>query len=192
MAYVALLDHPRKLVARLARIYGRRRFGRDTEPVRAGSHHSGVLLAQGLLEAGAGFGWKKLDEHTALLASQAVSGAIGCSWCIDFGYYESLQRGQAPEKVRDLPTWRDSDAYTDTERAVLEYAEAATATPANVTQEIADELHKHFTDEQIVELAAWVCLENYRSRFNAGLGLKSEGFSDTCRVPPPTPDDEQS
>ena len=31
-------------------------------------------------------------------------------------------------------------------------------------------------------MAAWVALENYRSRFNAGLGLKSQGFSDSCRV----------
>ena len=37
--------------------------------------------------------------------------------------------------------------------------------------------------KEIVELTGWIALENYRSRFNAGLGLKSEGFSDSCEIP---------
>jgi alkylhydroperoxidase family enzyme len=41
----------------------------------------------------------------------------------------------------------------------------------------------HLTDPEFVELAAWVALENFRSRFNAGLGLKSQGFSDGCDIP---------
>jgi len=28
-----------------------------------------------------------------------------------------------------------------------------------------------------------VALENFRSRFNAGLGLRSQGFSDNCDIP---------
>ena len=34
-----------------------------------------------------------------------------------------------------------------------------------------------------MELAAWVAMENFRSRFNAGLGLRSQGFSDHCDLP---------
>jgi alkylhydroperoxidase family enzyme len=183
MANVPLVEHPTRLFPRLAGIYGRRRFGRATEPVQAASHHSGVLVASGLIEAAAAQGWHKLDPHLALLAQQAAAGAIGCSWCIDYGYYEGLQRGQEPAKVRDVPKWRGSTVYSDDERTVLEYAEAASSTPVEVSDDLVRRLHQHFSDEQIVELAAWVALENYRSRFNAGLGLRSQGFSDTCRVP---------
>ena len=108
---------------------------------------------------------------------------IGCSWCIDFGYYSGLQEGMDPAKVRDVARWRDSEVYTDKERALLEYAEAASSTPAQVSDELVGRLHRHFTEPEMVELAAWVALENYRSRFNAGLGLHSQGFSDSCRVP---------
>ena len=118
-----------------------------------------------------------------LLAVQASAGAIGCSWCVDFGYYEGLQRGLDPAKVRDVPRWRDTDVYDDRERAVLEYAEAASATPAAVTEDLVTRLRSMFSDAEIVELASWVALENYRSRFNAGLGLHSQGFSDSCRIP---------
>ena len=43
----------------------------------------------------------------------------------------------------------------------------------------------HLSDAEFVELAAWVALENFRSRFNAGLGLRSQGFSDNCDSPVP-------
>lgn len=183
MANVSLVERPNGLIPRLAAAYSRRRFGRDVQPVQAASHHSGVLVAAGLIEAAAERGWKKLDPHLALLAVQASAGLIGCSWCTDFGYYENLQRGQDPIKVRDVPIWRDSTVYTDKERAVLEYAEAATATPAAVSEDLVRRLHDHFSEQEMVELAAWVALENYRSRFNAGLGLQAQGFSDNCRVP---------
>lgn len=183
MAYVKLVEHPTRLLPRLAALYGRHRFGRPSEPVRAASLHDGVLVAGGLLETAAAKGWRKLDPRLALLAQQAAAGAIGCSWCIDYGYYESLQRGQDPAKVRDVPVWRDSTAYSEVERTVLQYAEAASGSPVAIDEDLVRRLHEHFTDEQIVELAAWVALESFRSRLNAGLGLRSQGFSDACRVP---------
>ena len=186
MANVLLVEQPKGLVPRVAAAYGRRRFGRDVEPLQAALHHSGVLVAAGLVETAAEKGWKKLDPHLALLAVQASAGVIGCSWCTDFGYYENLQRGQDPEKVRDVPVWRQSAVYSEKERVVLEYAEAASATPVVITDELVERMHQHFNDDEIVELAAWVALENYRSRFNAGLGLHSQGFSDACRVPQAT------
>jgi alkylhydroperoxidase family enzyme len=61
---------------------------------------------------------------------------------------------------------------------------AATATPVALDDELIQRLHRHLSEPEIVELAAWVALENLRSRFNAGLGLRSQGFSDRCEVAP--------
>ena len=66
---------------------------------------------------------------------------------------------------------------------VLEYAEVATGCPAEVSEELAARVRRHLSDAEFVELAAWVALENFRSRFNAGLGLRSQGFSDSLRDP---------
>ena len=66
---------------------------------------------------------------------------------------------------------------------MLEYAEQATRSPALVSDDLAARLHHHFNNAEIVELAGWVALENLRSRFNAGLGLHSQGFSDNCEIP---------
>ena len=79
--------------------------------------------------------------------------------------------------------WRTSDLFDERERVVLEYAETATGSPAEVSEELAARVRNHFSDAEFVELAGWVALENFRSRFNAGLGLKSQGFSDRCDIP---------
>jgi alkylhydroperoxidase family enzyme len=185
MAHVPLNYDAPGVVPRLARSYTKKRFGTMVEPTGAASHHAGVLVAMGALETAAAKGWKKLDPSLRWLAIQATSSDIGCSWCIDYGYYEGMNEGIDPAKVRAVATWRGSDLFDERERTVLEYAEQATGTPAEVSHELADRLHLHLSDAEIVELAAWVALENFRSRFNAGLGLRSQGFAEQCL--PPTP-----
>jgi alkylhydroperoxidase family enzyme len=184
MAHVQLMERPRGLVGRISWWYSRRTFGRAVEPARAAALHRGVSIGWGALEIAADKTWRRLDPQLRQLAVQASAGAIGCSWCTDFGYYEGMQQGIDPNKVREVPRWRESDVYDERERVVLEYAEAATATPAVVPEALVTRLHTQFSDQEIVELAAWVALENLRSRFNAGLGLRSEGFSDACEVRP--------
>jgi len=181
MAYVPLDPRPRSLFARVMVAYARRKYG-DLQPVAAAVHHPGVLTANGVFETVVAKRWKVLDPHLMWLAVQASSSAIGCSWCTDYGYYLGIQGDIDPAKVRDVPRWRDSDVYDVRERLVLEYAERATATPADVDDDLAARLESCFSVEERVELAAWVALESYRSRFNAGLGLVSQGFSASCAV----------
>jgi alkylhydroperoxidase family enzyme len=183
MAYVPLDDNRSGVIPRLARGYAKKRFGQSVEPAAAAAHHSGVLVAMGALETAVEKGWKKLDPTLRWLAIQAASTGIGCPWCIDYGYYEGMNDGIDPAKVRAAAEWRSSSLFDGRERAVLDYAELATRTPAAVSEECAATLHVYFSDAEIVELAAWVALENFRSRFNAGLGLHSQGFAERCEVP---------
>jgi alkylhydroperoxidase family enzyme len=183
MAHVKLVAHPRGIVRKLAFGYTRRNFGHVVEPTAAAANHAGVLAAWGAMEMLAARSWKKIDPALRGLVVQLVSTRIGCPWCIDYGYFETVEQGTSPEKVRNVSNWRDSDVFDDRERAAFEYAEIATGSPAEVPGDVAERLRRHFGEAEIVELAAWVALENYRSRFNAGLGLKSEGFSDRCEIP---------
>jgi alkylhydroperoxidase family enzyme len=184
MAHVPLLYDAKGTIPRLARSYTVRKFGKMIEPTAAASHHSGVLAAMGALETAVEKGWRKLDPTLRWLAIQAASTPIGCSWCVDYGYYEGMHDGIDPAKVRAATQWRESDLFDARERVVLEYAEAATATPAVVSDELAARVRGHLSDAEFVELAAWVALENLRSRFNAGLGLHSQGFAEQCEIPP--------
>ncbi len=72
--------------------------------------------------------------------------------------------------------FRQSDLFSPAEKAALEVAEAMTQTPPRVTDELFDEVRKHYSDKQIVEMAAVIALENFRSRFNRCLGVQAHGF----------------
>jgi alkylhydroperoxidase family enzyme len=183
MPFISLVEKPHGLLGRMAFRWGRRKFGRDVQPLQAAAHHKGLMLASGAVETIAERGWKALDPQLRWLAIQRVSSSIGCSWCVDYGFYLGHQEQVDPVKVLDVTTWRDSSAYDETERLVLEYAEAASATPAVVDAQVVQKLTDRLGEKAMVELAAWVALEHFRSRFNAGLGLRSQGFSDSCELP---------
>ncbi|MEO8203146.1 MAG: hypothetical protein ABI630_04735 [Betaproteobacteria bacterium] len=83
-------------------------------------------------------------------------------------------------KLADLPDWRGSSAYSDSELVALEYAERMTYTGQKVDDALFGRLKLHFSEPQIVELTAAVALENFRSKFNPALGVQSQGF---CLLP---------
>jgi alkylhydroperoxidase family enzyme len=113
----------------------------------------------------------------------ASATTVGCSWCLDFGFWESTTRGIDPAKLRDVPRWRDSDRFTDLERQVMAYAQAMTTTPLEVTDGMVAGLRRSLDDAQLVELTMMISVENSRSRFNSALGLSSQGFRDRCEIP---------
>ena len=88
-----------------------------------------------------------------------------------------------PASSIGIGNWRTSKLFDERERVVLEYAETATGSPAEVSEGLAARIRAFLSDPEFVELAAWVALENFRSRFNAGLGLRSQGFSADCEIP---------
>jgi alkylhydroperoxidase family enzyme len=176
------IDPPRTVVYRLAEWYARRTYGVVPDPLPVMAHNMRVLSTDLRLEMSVAR-WKKLDPTLKALAVMSSAVSIGCSWCVDFGYWETTHRGIDPVKMRDVPRWRDSDVYTDVERQVMAYAEAVTATPPTVTDEMVAGLRRHLDDAALVELTMMVAVENVRSRFNSSLGLTSQGFTDRCEIP---------
>ena len=179
------LDPPRSPLVRLAEWYSRRRFGAVLDPGAAIGHNPRVLLTYARHETSLAR-WNRLDPTLKSLAVMASAVTLGCSWCVDFGYWESTRRGVDPRKLREVPRWRDSDAFSDLERAVMAYAEAMTTTPLGVTDEMVARSRRDLDDAALVELTMMVAVENSRSRFNSALGLTSQGFSDRCALPAPS------
>jgi len=87
-----------------------------------------------------------------------------------------MQAGATDDKIRQVPTWRESDLFSAMEKDALEYAEKMTITGEKVTDELWARLRGHFTEAQLVELTAAVAVENFRSKFNVPLGVEAQGF----------------
>ena len=182
MAHVPLQEHPKGLVPRLATRYTKRRSARwwsRWRPRRTTPASSSPWAA-----------WRRRSSSAGRSSIRPCAG-----WpCRPTGpdrllvvHRLRLLRRHAPRRRPGQGAggrhWRASDLFDDRERVVLEYAEVATGCPAEVSEELAARIRAHLSDAEFVELAAWVALENFRSRFNAGLGLRSQGFSDRCEIP---------
>lgn len=170
------------LLDRLVQWYSRRTYGDVLDNGLALLHNRRVLWSVLRFEQGVAK-WRRLDPDLKVLAEMAAAASIGCSWCLDFGWYAAHSQGLDTAKLGDVPRWRESTVFTEEERRVLEYAEAMTTTPPEVTDEMVAALRQDLGEDAFVELTMIVAVENERSRFNTALGLTSQGFRDRCELP---------
>src|SRR5262249_42223657 len=112
-----------------------------------------------------------------------------CEYCIDIGSSIARRSGLSDEQLLALPTYRDSNLFSDLEKLVLDYASGISATPVDVSDELFAALSEHFDERQLVELTSIIALENFRGRFGLALGIGAAGFSEgmVCAVPETRP-----
>ena len=79
-----------------------------------------------------------------------------------------------------LDDYKDSGLFSGREKLALELAERMTYTGKRVTERFFKRLQKEFTDEELVELAAIIAYENFRSKFNPVFGIEANGL---CHLP---------
>jgi alkylhydroperoxidase family enzyme len=92
-----------------------------------------------------------------------------------------MQHGASAEKVAAaLGRYKKSEIFSAREKLALELCERMTYTSKRVTDRFFNRLKKQFTDEELVELAAIIALENFRSKFNPVFAVEAHGF---CPVP---------
>lgn len=175
------LDPPTGAFGKAMAWYSRHAFGDVLDNGLALLHHRPVLRAVVGFERKVD-GWDALDPDLKNLAVMASAASIGCSWCMDFGWFAARTRDLDTSKLEEVPRWRESDVFTDLERQVLAYAEAMTATPPEVTDDMAAALRESLGVKAFVELTTMVAVENQRSRINSALGLTSQGFKDRCEI----------
>ena len=176
------IDQPPGFVARALDWYARRVYGQMPDNGWAMAANRKVLFATlGFERKVAKF--DAVPEDLTSLAVMAASMEIGCSWCVDFGYFMAHKDGLDIDKLRAVAEWQTSPVFTDLERQVIAFAVAASATPSEVTDDLVEPIREALGDRGLVELAMMVAIENQRSRLNSSLGLVSQGFSAVCQLP---------
>jgi len=174
------LARPRGLdpIRRLSYAFARRMYGRPLEPTQVIAHHRPLLMGYGAIATAQEWFAKSLDRQLKELAMLRTAQIVGCEWCLDFGSWLAQRAGVTEDKLRELSRWRDSERFDELERLVLEYAEAMTRAPVEVSDELFARLRERLDDRQIVELTMAIGLENLYSRTNWALGIEGEGFTE--------------
>jgi alkylhydroperoxidase family enzyme len=79
------------------------------------------------------------------------------------------EAGITEEQHRELAIYRTSDAFSELEKEVLEFATALSGTCVEVSDEVYEGIRKHLSDAQIIELTHAILRGADRARFNRAL-----------------------
>src|SRR5215469_14969251 len=181
-----------RLVYRLMRNGMKKMTGRDAvhgsgiEPIEIWAYQPKMMSGMGKFQQAVRKG-RTVDERLKNLVELKGAQMIGCEFCVDLGSQICRNSGFSDDELLALPRYRDSDLFSEREKAALDYTVAVMRTPVEVTDELFVRMKEHFTDKQLVELTALLTLVNL-DRFNAAFGIGSAGFSEgmVC-VPPDRP-----
>jgi alkylhydroperoxidase family enzyme len=84
-----------------------------------------------------------------------------------------LHTGQE-QKIAAFDEYRTNALFTDKERVTIEFARAASGIPNGVTDELLARVRRHWSEEEIVDLAALIALYGFFDRYNGTLSTPLE------------------
>ena len=113
----------------------------------------------------------------------------GCAFCLDMHVKEAKIHGEQELRIYHIPIWRESNLFSETERAVLEWTEAVTKLSEHgVPDEIYNRVRAQLSETKITELTYAIGVINMWNRLNISfqsvpgsfdeqLGLTKAGLS---------------
>ena len=103
-----------------------------------------------------------------------VSLMNGCEYCIELHTGELRKHLESLARIDEVSVWRESDAYTQRERAALGWAEALTDIQEGHAPDVVYEaMRAHFSDVETVNLTLVITTINAWNRLAIGLGAHS-------------------
>jgi AhpD family alkylhydroperoxidase len=119
-----------------------------------------------------------VPAETLELVHLRASQINGCSACVDYGLQAARKNGETDARLFQVVAWRESDLFTDAERAALKVTEAATRLadrPDAVTDEIWAEAAEQFDDQQLAAIVLMIGLTNLFNRINTTIRQPAGG-----------------
>ena len=115
-----------------------------------------------------------LNPGLRQLIALASSLSSGCKYCQAHTSHGAERSGIDHQKIAEILKYKDSALYSESEKAVLDLAFAAGATPNRSSKEHFIELKKHFSDELITDIVSVISIFGFLNRWNDTLGTKLE------------------
>jgi alkylhydroperoxidase family enzyme len=97
-----------------------------------------------------------------------VTKTVDCGYC---AAQRSTDAGVTEDHYEDLLSYAASDRYSEREKAALAYTDAIVWDAGLATDAMWDELHRHFTPDELVELGFFIALTSGQQRWIKTLEL---------------------
>jgi len=113
------------------------------------------------------------DPKLLDLIKVRVSQMNGCAYCLHLHRQDLIKQGEKEERLLLLDAWRDSQLYTQRERAALAWAEALTQVAASHAPDaVYEEAQSAFSDDELLALSIGVAMINAWNRLAIGFRLQ--------------------
>jgi Uncharacterized conserved protein len=103
-----------------------------------------------------------------------TSAQSGCRYCQAHTLLAAERYGGSEERLKNIWNFRDSHLFTAAEKALFEFALAASAVPNAVNESIEKELKEHWDDGEIVEVLGVIALFGFLNRWNDSMATSLE------------------
>lgn len=121
-----------------------------------------------------------IDGQLAQLLRLRVAELNPCSYCLILHNRAAVDQGIAPERIANLPSWRESALYSEAERAALAYCEALTVFDQASFAAAHDVVARHFSEVEIAEIAAVIINMNVWTRLKLAQGATPVKVGDSA------------
>jgi len=108
------------------------------------------------------------------LVAYISSYTAGCKYCQAHAIRAAERYGAEKEKLDNIWEYKTHSAFTNAEKAALDFAFASSTVPNSVSDEIAENMREHWDDGDIVEITGVVALFGYLNRWNDSMGSEIE------------------
>jgi AhpD family alkylhydroperoxidase len=106
-----------------------------------------------------------LGEKLIYLVKMRASQINGCAYCLDMHSIDARAAGETEQRLYALDAWAETPFFTDRERAALAWTEAVTlVSQTHAPDSVFEDLKKHFTEKEIVDLTLVVGMINLWNR----------------------------
>ena len=102
------------------------------------------------------------------------SNATGCRYCQAHAIRAAERYGAEQEQLDNIWEYRTHAAFSDAERAALDFSLAASVIPNTVDEKIKADLYKYWNEGEIVEMLGVISLFGYLNRWNDSMGTSIE------------------
>jgi uncharacterized peroxidase-related enzyme len=102
------------------------------------------------------------------------SNATGCRYCQAHAIRAAERYGAEQEQLDNIWEYKTHAAFSDAERAALDFSLAASVIPNAVDEKIKTDLYKYWDEGEIVEMLGVISLFGYLNRWNDSMGTTLE------------------
>ncbi|EWM18401.1 MULTISPECIES: carboxymuconolactone decarboxylase family protein [unclassified Kutzneria] len=110
-----------------------------------------------------------VPKATLDLVHLRASQINGCGYCVDAGVTSAQKAGESVDRLLRVSAWRESDLFTDAERAALALTEAATRMADQVdpvSDAVWDDAADHFDEKALSAIILMIATTNFFNRIN--------------------------